>query len=113
MIDTGKVIDGLGRCASVPDRGYNACEECPYNNTPMDNGYASCRSALMRDAKTAIAKTASSSNELRRFKRFKEYFDDLYGEGLEVANWHLNGDTEPFDNFYDSAVEHMESEEVD
>lgn len=37
--------------------------------------------------------------------KFKEYFDELYGEGLEVANWHLNGELEPFDNFYESALE--------
>ncbi|MCY9738202.1 hypothetical protein M5X17_31405, partial [Paenibacillus alvei] len=40
--------------------------------------------------------------------RFKEYFDELYGQGLEVANWHMNGKTEPFDSFYDSAIEEME-----
>ena len=34
---------------------------------------------------------------------FKEYFKNLYGEGLEVANWHKNGDLEPYDNFYDNA----------
>ncbi|MBU5331688.1 hypothetical protein KQI61_05720 [Anaerocolumna aminovalerica] len=36
---------------------------------------------------------------------FKKYFMELYGEGLEVANWHLNGDTEPLDSFIDSALE--------
>ena len=36
---------------------------------------------------------------------FKKYFDELYGEGLEVANWHLNGDLEPFDNFYENALQ--------
>lgn len=36
--------------------------------------------------------------------RFKDYFDALYGQGLEVENWHLNSDTEPFDNFYESAL---------
>lgn len=35
--------------------------------------------------------------------RFKQFFDDLYGKGLEVTNWHLNGDTEPLDNFIESA----------
>lgn len=35
---------------------------------------------------------------------FKDYFDNLYGIGLEVQNWHLNGDAEPFDNFYDDAI---------
>ena len=37
--------------------------------------------------------------------KFKAYFDDLYGQGLEIANWHQNGDLEPFDNFYESALE--------
>lgn len=46
-----------------------------------------------------------SPNEVKALKYFKEYFDELYGEGLEIANWHLNGDLEPFDNFYDSAVD--------
>lgn len=36
---------------------------------------------------------------------FKKYFDELYGEGLEIANWHLNGDLEPFDNFYENALQ--------
>lgn len=43
--------------------------------------------------------------------KFKDYFDSLYGQGLEVANWHLNGNTEPFDSFYDSALEFSFSEE--
>lgn len=25
----------------------------------------------------------------------------FYGEGLEVANWHRNGDLEPLDHFFD------------
>ena len=37
--------------------------------------------------------------------RFKEYFDSLYGQGLEIANWHMNGELEPFDNFYDAALD--------
>lgn len=42
--------------------------------------------------------------------KFKEFFDELYGEGLEIANWHHNGDLEEFDNFYDSAIESMNQE---
>lgn len=38
--------------------------------------------------------------ELKEAREFKKYFDELYGEGLEVANWHKNGDLEPFDSFY-------------
>ena len=36
---------------------------------------------------------------------FKKYFDELYGTGLEIANYHLNGNLEPFDNFYESALQ--------
>ena len=45
---------------------------------------------------------------LKALSEFKAYFDDLYGKGLEVANWHMNGATEPFDSFYDSAIEEMQ-----
>lgn len=46
--------------------------------------------------------------EIERLQRFKEYFDDLYGQGLEVANWHQNGELEGFDGFYESAIEYMD-----
>lgn len=48
--------------------------------------------------------------ELESLRAFKSYFDELYGTGLDVANWHENGALEPFDSFYDSAVEEMERE---
>lgn len=45
--------------------------------------------------------------ELKRentaFKAYKTYYDKLYGQGYEVANYHLNGDLEPLDNFIDDA----------
>ena len=43
---------------------------------------------------------------------FKEYFKDLYGQGLEIANWHQNGELEPFDNFYESAIEYSLRKEI-
>lgn len=46
--------------------------------------------------------------ECRKAVRFKKYFDELYGESLEVANWHKNGDLEPFDSFYESALDWSE-----
>ena len=45
--------------------------------------------------------------EVESLWRFKEYFDELYGTGLTVLNWHLNGDEEPFDTFYEAACEEM------
>lgn len=46
-------------------------------------------------------------NTAIKYRAFKEYFDKLYGQGLTVGNWHLNGALEPFDNFYDKAVGEM------
>jgi hypothetical protein len=43
--------------------------------------------------------------DIEHYKKFYDYMCDLYGKGLEVANWHLNGDLEPFDNFFESADE--------
>lgn len=45
--------------------------------------------------------------EIERLTAFKSYFDELYGKGLDIANWHKNGDLEPFDSFYNSALEEM------
>ena len=42
------------------------------------------------------------------YKKFFEYWHDLYGTGLKIAGWHLNGELEDFDNFFDSAVASME-----
>ena len=30
-----------------------------------------------------------------------EVWDMFYGQNMEVANWHLNGDLEPIDSFFD------------
>lgn len=61
------------------------------------------------DAIIEVIVTAKElSEENKRLKVFKEYFDGLYGKGLEVANWHLNGALESFDNFYESAQEMLE-----
>ena len=38
-------------------------------------------------------------------EKFKEYFDDLYGKGLEVYGWHMNGEAKSFDDFYEDACE--------
>ena len=49
---------------------------------------------------------AFNPSERSQLVAFKEYFKDLYGQGLDIANWHQNGETEPFDNFYESAIEY-------
>ena len=87
------------------------CEECPVY---LDGGIA-CREAA-RVAVSALKeiqqyREIGTVEECREAKRFKEYFDELYGIGLEVANWHQDGNTEPFDNFYDAAIDWSEQNE--
>lgn len=41
-----------------------------------------------------------------KVEKFKEYFDDLYGKGLEVYGWHMNGEAKSFDDFYEDACEY-------
>ena len=36
----------------------------------------------------------------------------FYGQGLEVANWHQNGDTESYDNFIDDNSDGNELQEL-
>jgi hypothetical protein len=48
--------------------------------------------------------------EIKALLAFKDYFSDLYGHGLEIANWHENGELEYFDTFYESAVDEYEAE---
>ena len=54
---------------------------------------------------TGIRVIKAFVKEMKELSAFKEYFDGLYGQGLQVANWHMNGAHEPFDSFYESAVE--------
>ena len=56
---------------------------------------------VMRD------RALNAEKEVERLRAFKSYFDSLYGTGVDIANWHKNGELEPFDNFYDSAIEEM------
>lgn len=48
--------------------------------------------------------------ENKGLKRFYDYWSELYGKGLEIAYWHMNGDLEPFDSFFDNAEEELESD---
>ena len=68
---------------------------------------ANIRGNDYRVMRNRAVKAEKDSDKLRAFK---SYFDELYGEGLEVANYHLNGALEPFDNFYESALEEMVGE---
>lgn len=61
-----------------------------------------CRAAIMRNKLKTLLE--EKDLEIERLNEFKTYFDELYGQGLEVENFHLNDDTESFDNFYEDAL---------
>lgn len=87
-----KVNIGVKQCATCEKN--IKCNECAY---PFNN------KELIKEIDRLRAENAS-------LQKFKSYFDELYGKGLDIANWHRNGDLEPFDNFFESAVEEMEGE---
>jgi hypothetical protein len=68
---------------------------------------------LNEDDRTTYDACMGAIASLKALNAFKSYFYGLYGQGLDVANYHLNGATEPFDNFYDSALEEYENARCD
>lgn len=93
MPDLEKVIEGLNDLRSH----FRAMARISSSRQGRANHIESART--IEDAITL----------LKALYAFKQYYDDLYGEGLDVANYHLNGATEPFDSFYDSAMEEYEN----
>lgn len=84
------------------------CEKCPLCDVDE------CNDVLMAEyVKDLINRLQAENKELvgniDRLKKFKAYFDDLYGCDLEVLGWHENGDAISFDEFYDSAMNETES----
>lgn len=51
-------------------------------------------------------------SEVKQLEAFKSFFDDLYGIGLTVTDYHINGYPEQFDNLYEEAVSWMEEEMI-
>ena len=62
------------------------------------------RSAIQKAQDAALTALRPVSRE--PLEKFKEYFDDLYGKGLEVYGWHMNGEAKSFDDFYEDACEY-------
>lgn len=53
-----------------------------------------------------IVRAALRPVSREQVEKFKEYFDNLYGKGLEVYGWHMNGEAKSFDDFYEDAYEY-------
>lgn len=90
-----QIIEALECC--ITQDGTIPCYSCPCWD--YDNG--KCKGLSYSDILSLIARQKA---EIEKLKAFKSYFDELYGKGLDIANWHLNGALEPFDTFYESAL---------
>ncbi len=106
---TLKCMCKLSNCG-LPEWEYDCRDYCDLNADDCE--YCGIREAF--DLLAAYEDTGLTpegikdlQQENQALKAFKEYFDEMYGKGLEVANWHLNGELEPFDNFYDGAINEM------
>ena len=80
----------------------------------LHNPCFECKNHYGREYSAACDKTcifAKSVKELNALRRFKDYWDSLRGENLEIQNWHLNGNTEPFESFYESAMTEYNKED--
>jgi|GEM_PF-2187821 len=60
-----------------------------------------------------IGKECRHIEALRKAREALDYWRELYGIGLEVLNWHMNGDIETFDSFYDSSGTYEALAEID
>ena len=96
VIESGAYMACSGPC----DKDEDACGACPELEKIVD------RLAAYED-------TGLEPDELEKLVAFKEYFDALYGQGLQIANWHMNGDLEPFDSFYEEAIADNEEKDPD
>ena len=91
-------LDAKGRVSGVPD-AVTLVDDARDIKKMLDDLYSHIHGNFQE---------AEEEPDVESLKRFKEYFDKLYGTGLEVAGWHQNGALEPFDEFYEEAVRFME-----
>ena len=74
----------------------------------IDGSYCDCIDLTL--IKNTLDLINRQQAEIEKLQVFKSYFDELYGTGLDIANYHLNGALESFDNFYESALQEMVGE---
>lgn len=101
------------RLAEYEDTGLTPEEVATMKAEYSDTFQAHLNELLkIKDKQIAVlqALCEDMENTAKEYRAFKEFFDALYGHNLTVENWHLNGVLEPFDNFYDKAVDEMRKE---
>ena len=123
--DFGQDLDGCSRQENGGCKGCRLTEQVYHN--PAD--IAEIERLKVLTLKTTVYATGSTTHPLDKINKEMDntmvipeayhnpadvgalakarealrYFVGLCGQGLEIANWHQNGETEPFDNFYNSS----------
>lgn len=85
------------------DEQYKICKEFYYLSANPEKDYPGVMSYMEA---LGMALTALRPVSREPLEKFKEYFDDLYGKGLEIYGWHMNGEAKSFDDFYEDACEY-------
>jgi hypothetical protein len=66
-----------------------------------------CREAYHKGSPLSIEEIVAQADNLYQVEiaeltaKIAEIKNMLYGQNLQVANWHLNGELEPLDNFFE------------
>ena len=68
---------------------------------------------LQKENEQLQAQVTRVREALRKAREALDYWRELYGIGLEVLNWHVNGYIETFDSFYDSSGTYKALAEID
>lgn len=66
-----------------------------------------CREAYHKGSPLSIEEIVALADKLyqaeiaKHSAKLSEIKETLYGQNLQVANWHQNGELEPLDNFFE------------
>lgn len=66
-----------------------------------------CREAYHKGSPLSIEEIVTLADKLyqaeiaKHSAKLSEIKETLYGQNLQVANWHQNGELEPLDNFFE------------
>ena len=105
----------------MPDIGqFCVCGKCKGCGTDIGySGYEYCLKCARGIIDAAISDAPADYHNpadveaLRKAREALNYWRELYGTGLEVLKWHMNGNTEPFDSFYNNSGTYEALAEID
>ena len=95
------------------DENFTTCKYVDGFGCNHPNGTEKCAGTGYLQWEPAEYHNPADVEALRKAREALDYWRELYGIGLEVLNWHMNGDIETFDSFYDSSGTYEALAEID